>query len=153
MSLVDQHTTAPPTTYSWSAGLPEPCSSPEGIPAEQVESFIKSGDKVPGKDYIVVDVRRTDFEDYAISGALNLPAESFYATRAGVVSVLFKVPLVIFHCQSCASTKSRGQKVAAYYQDALDEKGIKTSKALYLEGGIKGWIQKYKEDAKLVVKL
>lgn len=84
---------------------------------------------------------------------INLPAHSFYQTRAGAVSVLSHIPLVIFHCQSCGSPKSRGQKVAAFYQDALDEKGVTSSKALYLEGGIKGWIAKYKEDESLIVKV
>ena len=67
--------------------------------------------------------------------------------------MLSRTPLVIFHCQSCGSPTSRGRKVAAYYQDALNEKGITTSKALYLEGGIKGWAEKYKDDESLIVKL
>ncbi|KAH8119890.1 Rhodanese-like domain-containing protein [Phellopilus nigrolimitatus] len=152
MSL-EQNTIVPPSAPSWSAGLPNQISSPDGISAEEVAHFIKAGTKAPGKDYIVIDVRRTDFENYAIPGALNLPAHSFYATRAGAVSVLSHIPLVIFHCQSCGSATSRGRKVAAYYQDALDEKDIHTSKALYLEGGIKGWVEKYKEDGELTVKL
>ncbi|KAI5121161.1 hypothetical protein M0805_007158 [Coniferiporia weirii] len=151
MAQTDQSTVAPGA--SWSIGLPEPLSSPVSISAEEVASFIKTGSKAPGKDYIIVDVRRTDFENYAIPGALNLPAHSFYATRSGAVSVLSGISLVIFHCQSCGSAKSRGQKVAAYYQDAIDEKGIRTSRALYLEGGIKGWVEKYKDDEELVVKL
>ena len=82
-----------------------------------------------------------------------MPAHSFYQTLAGVLSILSNISLVIFHCQSCGSISSRGRKVAAYYQDALDEKSIISSKALYLEGGIKGWIAKYKDDPALIVKL
>ena len=70
-----------------------------------------------------------------------------------MVSVLSHIPLVIFHCQSCGSPTSRGRKVAAYYQDVLDEKGITSSAGFYLEGGIKGWVERYKDDDALVVKL
>ncbi|KAL5535801.1 hypothetical protein ACEPAF_3895 [Sanghuangporus sanghuang] len=151
--MADQSNATPSATPSWAAGLPEPLSAPEGITAETLADFIKTGSKTSGKDYVVVDVRRTDFENYAIPGAINLPAHSFYPTRTGVVSVLSNIPLVIFHCQSCGSLTSRGRKVAAYYQDVLNEKGIRTSKALYLEGGIKGWIEKYKDDESLAIKL
>ncbi|OCB87897.1 P-loop containing nucleoside triphosphate hydrolase protein [Sanghuangporus baumii] len=152
-SMADQSNATPSATPSWAAGLPEPLSAPEGITAETLAEFIKTGSKTSGKDYVVVDVRRTDFENYAIPGAINLPAQSFYPTRTGVVSVLSNIPLVIFHCQSCGSLTSRGRTVAAYYQDVLNEKGITTSKALYLEGGIKGWIEKYKDDGSLAIKL
>ncbi|KAL5533944.1 hypothetical protein ACEPAG_404 [Sanghuangporus baumii] len=151
--MADQSKATPSVTPSWAAGLPEPLSAPESITVEALVELIKTSSKTPGKDYIVVDVRRTDFENYAIPGAINFPAHSFYPTRAGVISVLSDIPLVIFHCQSCGSPSSRGRKVAAYYQDVLNEKRITTSKALYLEGGIKGWTDKYKDDESLVIKL
>ncbi|KAL5494957.1 hypothetical protein ACEPAI_419 [Sanghuangporus weigelae] len=108
--MADQSKATPSVTPSWAAGLPEPLSAPESITAETLAELIKTSSKTSGKDYIVVDVRRTDFENYAIP-------------------------------------------VAAYYQDVLNEKGIATSEALYLEGGIKGWIEKYKDDESLVTKL
>lgn len=46
---------------SWSEGLPEPRSVPSGISNEEVANLLKSP-KVAGKDYIIVDLRRTDFE-------------------------------------------------------------------------------------------
>lgn len=49
-----------PVPPSWSVGLPEPKSSPPGISNEAVADLIKT--KESGKDFIVVDVRRTDFE-------------------------------------------------------------------------------------------
>ena len=169
LDMTDTQPSAP--APSWSAGLPEPKSSPPGVSHEELVQLVRT--KTAGKDYIVVDVRRDDFkvrffllrfiseliqtillfQDYAVPYALNLPAHSFYQTRDGVVSVISKVPLVIFHCQSCSSPGSRGRKVAAYYQDALDEKGIKSSSAAYLEGGIKGWIEKYKDDKSLCMKI
>lgn len=55
-----QPSTAPAPAPSWSVGLPEPVSSPPGISNEVVAVLIKT--KESGKDFIVVDVRRTDFE-------------------------------------------------------------------------------------------
>jgi len=147
----------PALAQSWTEGLPEPRSSPRGISADELAEIIKNEVKVIGKDYIVVDVRRTDFEMYAIPGAINLPADSFYATRVGVRAVLAHIPLVIFHCQFC-KPGSRGQKVAAYYQDALEDADLTTTvadtnvKVVYLEGGIRGWAEKFK-DTDLTVRL
>lgn len=69
------------------------------------------------------------------------------------MALLKNVRIVIFHCQSCGKLASRGRQIAAHYQDTLNEKGITTSEAFYLEGGIKGWVEKYKDDPSLVIKL
>ncbi|TDL28246.1 hypothetical protein BD410DRAFT_739839, partial [Rickenella mellea] len=135
----------------WASALPQPKSSPPSISAEETANLIKTV-KV-GKDLIIVDTRRTDFEDYFIHGAINLPAHSFCQTLPGLVPLLSPVPLVIFHCNSCGKVTSRGRLVASWYQDALNEHGITTSKAKYLEGGIKGWIERYAQDPDLAVKL
>ena len=84
--------------------------------------------------------------------AINLPAHSLYQTLPGLLPLLRRIPLVIFHCQSCGAT-GRGARTAAWYQDALDKEGIKTSEGRILTGGIKGWIEKYGEDEKLTTKL
>lgn len=55
-----QPSTAPAPAPSWSVGLPEPKSSPPGISNEVVADLIKT--KESGKDFIIVDTRRTDFE-------------------------------------------------------------------------------------------
>lgn len=51
-----------PATSSpaWNDGLLEPKSQAEGISADHLAKLIKSN--VVGKDFVVVDVRRTDFE-------------------------------------------------------------------------------------------
>ena len=93
-------------------------------------------------------------QDYAIPTAINLPAHSFYATRHGVVAALGHIPLLIFHCQSCGKPTSRGQLVAAYCQDAIEDAGrAGNTRAVYLEGGIKGWVSRFAQDEALVVKL
>lgn len=47
---------------AWHAGLPSPRATPESISQDEVAGLIKSSDKVTGKDYLIIDVRRTDFE-------------------------------------------------------------------------------------------
>jgi len=138
---------------NWHDAFPQPCSAPPVIAADELAVLLKT--KTAGKDFVVVDVRRTDFEDCCIPGAINLPAHSFYPTLPGVVALLRNVPLVIFHCNSCGKPSSRGRRVAGWYQDALDEMGITTSSASYLEGGIKGWASKWngKEKEGMIQKL
>ena len=41
---------------------PPPHSKARTMTHEEVAALIKNPEKSPGKDYIVVDVRRTDFE-------------------------------------------------------------------------------------------
>lgn len=50
------------------------------------------------------------------------------------------VPEVIFHC---SSSNGRGPRCAAWYQDELDDKGIVTSQAFVLTGGINAWVARY----------
>jgi len=102
---------------------------------------------VGNRDIQVVDVRRTDFELAFIKGAINLPAHSFYPTLSGLVPILSRYKQVVFHCQSCSAT-GRGVRTAGWFQDALNEQGIKADvcEALILDGGIKGWVEEYKED-------
>ncbi|KAK0205276.1 Rhodanese-like domain-containing protein, partial [Desarmillaria ectypa] len=112
---------------------------------------------------LVVDVRRTDFElctlKYAryikskwnveqgsfIKGAINLPAHSFYPTLQSLMPILAQYTLVVFHCNNCKPS-GRGPRAAAWYQDELDRRGLIGSRAAILEGGIKGWINKYSDD-------
>ncbi|KAM0791094.1 hypothetical protein ACM66B_004384 [Microbotryomycetes sp. NB124-2] len=124
----------------WHASFPAPESQPEQITHEELHTRMKNGGT---KDFVVVDVRRTDFEDSMIRGAINLPAHSFYECLEGLVPLLSQYKDVIFHCQS---SNGRGPRCAGWYQDALDERNISHSKARVLTGGIKLWRQKYAGD-------
>src|ERR1700733_7329547 len=77
-------------------------------------------------------------QDAFIAGAINLPAHSFYPTRQTAITLLSQIPLVIFHCQSCSPT-GRGPRVAGWYAEELNRRKITSSKALVLDGGIKGF--------------
>ncbi|KAK0459776.1 Rhodanese-like domain-containing protein [Desarmillaria tabescens] len=119
-----------PVEVPWYNAFPEPKSIPNGISAEKLHSLLLESSNV-----LVVDVRRTDFEGSFIKGAINLPAHSFYPT----------LPLVVFHCNSC-KPGGRGPRTAGWYQDELDKQGVTGSRAVVLEGGIKGWVEKYGDD-------
>ncbi|KAI0791917.1 Rhodanese-like domain-containing protein [Abortiporus biennis] len=139
---------APPPVPAWAEHLPRPKSKPALLTADEVASLIRT--KTPGKDFVVVDVRKGDFEDHYIQSAINLPAQSFHQTLPTLRVILQKIPVVIFYC---GSSNGRGPRCAAWYQDALDEAGVDRteSEAKVLEGGIKGWVKKFGEE--LIVKL
>ncbi|KAJ6590523.1 Rhodanese-like domain-containing protein [Mycena vulgaris] len=132
------------TTPEWHAAFPTPTSKPDSIKPADLATMIR--DKEIMKDYLVVDVRRTDFEGATIAGCLNLPAHSFYPTLSTIVALLSAVPMVVFHC---GSSQGRGPRTAGWYQDALDAKGSSTSRAVVLEGGIKAWVEAFGEDESL----
>ena len=53
-------TTDPRRGENWWDAYPPPQSTPAVIPRETVMSWLQSPDKMPGKDYLIVDVRRID---------------------------------------------------------------------------------------------
>jgi arsenical-resistance protein 2 len=143
----------------------------EKITAQSLRDIIKDASKIAGKDYLVVDVRRTDFEVWLprcdmindltglaisqnafIRGAVNLPAHSFYPTVESVANLLYTIPLVIFHCNSC-SEGGRGPRAAGWYVDELKRKGISGSKGVVLQGGVKLWVSEYGDEPLLTTKL
>jgi arsenical-resistance protein 2 len=56
---------------------------------------------------------------------------------------LSSISAVIFHC---SSSKGRGPRCAAWYQDKLDEMNNNSSKAFVLTGGIDAWIQSFPDE-------
>ncbi|GAA5977830.1 hypothetical protein JCM11641_006085 [Rhodosporidiobolus odoratus] len=141
----------------WHAAFPSPKASPSNnmvnsISAQELRAKMDKQREATRNGWIVVDVRRTDFEDAFIKGAINLPAHSFYPTLPSLLPILSRYPLVIFHCQS---SSGRGPRCAGWYQDALDAAGLSKdiSRAVVLTGGIKDWVAAYGEDGEVTVKL
>ncbi|KAJ3557091.1 hypothetical protein NM688_g1657 [Phlebia brevispora] len=134
----------------WAATLPAPKSNPPQIEASEVAELVRT--KKAGIDFLVVDTRRQDWENAYIRTSINLPAQSFHQSLPALVPILEKVPLVIFYCNACSIT-ARGPRIAAWYQDALDAQGIKSSSARILTGGIKGWVAAYSDAGDLTVKI
>jgi len=137
-------------TPEWALSLPYPKSSPQYIEPPALATLIRN--KKPGIDFVVVDLRKQDWETQFVRSAINLPAQSFHQTLPTLLPLLKNVPLVIFYCQAC-SIVSRGARAASWYQDALDTAEITTSEARILTGGIKGWVAAFGEDEYLTVKI
>jgi hypothetical protein len=64
---------------------------------QDLSKIIKSG-KRPGKDYLVVDVRDSDFIGGHITNCRNVPSATFSDRLDGLVRDTEAVPQVIFHC-------------------------------------------------------
>ncbi|GAA5999089.1 uncharacterized protein JCM10292_003318 [Rhodotorula paludigena] len=151
-----------PAEAPWHAAFPTPRATVVGgdipsLTADELQAKLEAEPELEKRSFVVVDVRRTDFEDGFISGAINLPAHSLYPTLPGLLPMLSRHALVIFHCNSC-SAGGRGHRSAGWYQDALDQAGVgkDVSRAAVLEGGIKGWLKGASEGGKrekLTVKL
>ncbi|KAL7926914.1 Rhodanese-like domain-containing protein [Trichoderma austrokoningii] len=108
---------------------------------ESIES-VKTAGQDAQKDFLLVDVRRTDWEGGTVATSVNLPAQSFYQTRGGVYQLCKHAGIkkVIFYCGSCGT---RGPKCAGWFQEYLDSIGETEMKAFILRGGVKGWQKMY----------
>jgi arsenical-resistance protein 2 len=85
----------------WWASLPAPRSTPPSISADTVMQLFDDMDLIPSpRTFLLVDVRRTDWEGGTIKTSLNLPAQSFYQTRKTLFDVLDRggFKMVIFYC-------------------------------------------------------
>ncbi|UKZ75587.1 hypothetical protein TrVFT333_003275 [Trichoderma virens FT-333] len=108
---------------------------------EWIERTKAAGDHAQ-KDFLLVDVRRNDWEGGTIATSVNLPAQSFYHTRSGVYQLCKQAGIkkVIFYCGSCGS---RGPKCAGWFQEYLNSIGEVEMTAAILKGGVKGWQKTY----------
>ncbi|KAJ3388281.1 hypothetical protein HDU84_009865 [Entophlyctis sp. JEL0112] len=130
---------------NWWDAYPVPRSDPVFWTHDKVAELIRSS-SVCGKDYACVDVRRTDYLGGTVKGATNAPAQTFYDQLGNFVEKYKNIPLVIFFCNS---SSGRGPRCARWYQDALNDSGIRTSQGLILKGGIKEWVHHYGSHAEL----
>ncbi|KAG8993740.1 hypothetical protein FRB94_006370 [Tulasnella sp. JGI-2019a] len=144
---------AKPASTAWHAIFPSPQAAVGVIAPADLATILKSQELISGKDFIVVDVRRTDFENFCIKGAVNLPAHSFYQTLPTIVTILSPIPRVIFHCNSC-SPNGRGPRTAGWYADELKRRGLSNvDGVMVLEGGLKSWLESFEGDAMITEKL
>jgi hypothetical protein len=67
------------------------------ISCQELAEIIRS-DKVPKKDYLVVDVRDDDFAGGNIVGAVNMPSRDFLMNVDNLVKDTKDVPVMVFHC-------------------------------------------------------
>ncbi|KAJ9477966.1 hypothetical protein PHBOTO_001548 [Pseudozyma hubeiensis] len=133
----------------WQKVYGEPTTKPGSISVDELTAWFH--DKTPGKDFVVVDVRRSDC-DYILPGAINLPAHSLPATLAILAPMLSTIPKLVFHCNS---SKGRGTRAAGWVADAFVKMHTQTGaseaqaqqsiaqQVLILTGGIIAWTEKH----------
>lgn len=129
----------------WYAAFGEPKAQVGSVSAETVLADLEAQPLSAAnvrRRFLLVDVRRTDWEGGTIASSINLPAHTLFQTRPIIYQLCKQagVEQVIFYCGSC---HGRGPRAAGWMQDYLDEVGEKDIKSLYLEGGIKGWVKAY----------
>ncbi|TGO31544.1 hypothetical protein BHYA_0544g00030 [Botrytis hyacinthi] len=127
----------------WASVFPAARAAVPGIDNKIVLKKIEDGEK----NFLIIDVRREDWEGGMVTGALNLPAQTFYYSRHALLDIAIKsgVEHVIFYCGSC---NGRGPRCAGWFQDLIDEESTEGKKisleVSYLIGGIKGWARDFK---------
>jgi len=121
------------------------------ISRDDLSEIIKS-DKRPGEDYLVVDVRDSDFVGGNITNCRRAPSNTFSDNLDDLVRDTKNVPKVIFHC---ALSQSRGPKAAHQYNDRrkqLQNDDDGPQEVLILRGGFTEFQEKFKDDPKLIEK-
>ncbi|RDL33165.1 Uncharacterized protein BP5553_08604 [Venustampulla echinocandica] len=131
----------------WWAAFPAPKAKCPEISADEVMKLFDDMDINPvPRPFLLVDVRRNDWEGGTIHTSLNLPAQSFYQNRKPLLDLCDRASIkqVIFYCGSSAG---RGTRCANWMQDYIDDIakfGRRTEvKVLILKGGIKNWVKQY----------
>ncbi|KAK4151152.1 Rhodanese-like domain-containing protein [Chaetomidium leptoderma] len=122
----------------WYAAYPAPKSEVVTISREEVLEMLKAA-PVDKRDFVLVDLRRNDFEGGTIRGSINLPAQSLPLTLPTVYAVCKAAGArkVIFYCGSSAG---RGSRATGWLADHIADQQDKDMKSLALAGGIKGWV-------------
>ncbi|KAJ6621782.1 Rhodanese-like protein [Mycena sp. CBHHK59/15] len=118
------------------------------ISGDDLTVIIKS-DKVPNKDYLVVDVRDDDYIGGNIKNALNLPSRNFHTDVYGLVQKTAEIKLVVFHC---ALSQMRGPKAARIYEETRQNiaQDKPPQEVLVLRNGFTEFQRKFKDDPTLV---
>ncbi|KAM3086111.1 hypothetical protein ACMFMF_000066 [Clarireedia jacksonii] len=131
----------------WWKAYPEARAKCPEISADDVMSLFDDMDITSEpKPFLLVDVRRDDWEGGTIKTSLNLPAQSFYQSRKTLLDLCSRAGItkVIFYC---GSSSGRGPRCAGWMQDYIEDvaKFGKKSKVdvLVLKGGIKGWVKDF----------
>ncbi|RPB04158.1 hypothetical protein L873DRAFT_1667535 [Choiromyces venosus 120613-1] len=130
----------------WYAAYPQPVTEAVYLPRSTVLEWFSSEDKIPGKHFVLVDLRRYDHEGGTIKTSINLPAQSMHPSIPTLYTLFLSagVSTIVFYC---GSSQGRGARAASWMQDYINEKGDKNMKSYALEWGIKGWV---KEGGKLL---
>lgn len=118
----------------------------QGMTGIELTKLIKS-DKVPGKDYLIVDVRDEDWEGGNIKGSRNCPSQRFLSEVDDLVKDTKDIPIMIFHCRL---SQERGPKAARIYEGSCNALHGMDRTVRVLQGGFLQFGEMYKDDPELV---
>ncbi|KAF2464823.1 uncharacterized protein BDR25DRAFT_328914 [Lindgomyces ingoldianus] len=148
--------TALPPDSPWDPAYPVAKNqNPSTITRSEVLKMLREG-KQPGKDFVLVDLRREDRTGGTIRGSINLPAQGLYPTVPTLYTMFAtaKIGSVIWYC---GSSQHRGLRGAAWMDDYIKAQGDSSLRSLVLLEGIRGWanagaeytafMDEYEEDA------
>ncbi|KAJ5257228.1 hypothetical protein N7478_013332 [Penicillium angulare] len=124
MSDPSKNATTDAAVQPWHAAYPDPKSTVPSVSRAEVLNWLRDG-RQSGKDFVLVDVRRTDHE-LAAASASETPENPIYSRD-------YTLWLVFGSCGG------RGPRAAAWFADYLERQNDTTLQSLVLEGGIKGW--------------
>lgn len=95
----------------WHAAFPTPKSQPGSINKEQLLQWLQEG-KEGGIDFVLVDLRRNDYEGGTIRGSINLPAQSLYPTMPYLFNIFSAagVKKIMWYCGKYSVTLWRTVK-------------------------------------------
>ncbi|TPX16048.1 uncharacterized protein E0L32_000382 [Thyridium curvatum] len=133
-----------PAAQWWDA-FPAPRASCPSIEAGEVKQMLERLEQEPSakRDFLLVDVRRTDWEGGTIKSSINFPAQTLYQTRQIIYDLCVQAGItkIIFYC---GSSSGRGPRSANWMQDYINERGDEGRlQSLILKGGVKGWVKAY----------
>ncbi|KAL7942071.1 Rhodanese-like domain-containing protein [Trichoderma barbatum] len=123
----------------WHTAFPAPRKQEPGtMTRREVLKMMNDRESVAGKDYLLVDLRRTDHQGGTIRGSINLPAQSLYPALPTIYNMIKSAGIcrVIWYC---SSSRGRGTRAACWFGDYLEEKGDESIQSLILFEGVKGW--------------
>ncbi|KAJ9133728.1 hypothetical protein NKR23_g10574 [Pleurostoma richardsiae] len=127
----------------WWEAWPLPKSEAPRVDAGEVMRLLEQ--QPTERDFLLVDVRRSDWEGGAITTSINLPAHAFYQSRGMVYDLCRRANIkrIIFFCRS---SNGRGPRCAAWMQDYISEADGGSGgglEAVVMDGGVSGWAKTY----------
>ncbi|KAK7718928.1 hypothetical protein SLS63_010341 [Diaporthe eres] len=117
---------------------PAPKKEAPSITRGAVLEMLRDSENVAGKDFVLVDLRRSDHEGGTIRGSINLPAQSLWPTIPTVYE-MFKAAALRKVIWYCGSSRGRGTRAAGWFADHVADRGDSGMQSLVLLDGIRGW--------------
>ncbi|KAK5289427.1 hypothetical protein LTR99_011258 [Exophiala xenobiotica] len=120
----------------WHEAFPNPRNqSPDAITREDLLERLQK-DQKPGVDFLLVDLRKTDYQSlyYSLPTLLNI------CQHAGIESVIFY----------CGSSQHRGSRAAGWFDDLIKDRQVVGVRSFILRDGVGGWARAGEEYTRMM---